>query len=89
MAKNRKLWDTYRFTGFRPTPTITGIFGDPKARVIRLIRRGKKQLVEPVGRFILPFTTGRYGEFETFPVAIPASTWTWKFAGWIAGRVGK
>jgi hypothetical protein len=89
MAKIRKLWDTYRFPGFRPAPTVTGIFGDPKARVIRLTRRGKKQFVEPAGRFIGPFTTGKHGGFETCLVGIPAFTWRWKFAGWIAGRAGK
>jgi hypothetical protein len=89
MATNRKLFDTYRFKGFRPAPTVTGIFGDPKARVIRLIRRGKKQFVELAGRFIRPFTIGRLAAFETSLAAIPASIWIWKSAGWIAGRVGK
>jgi hypothetical protein len=89
MAKNRKLWDTYRFPSFRPEPIIAGIFGDPKARVIRLIRKGKKQFVEPAGRFMRPFTTERPAEFETSLAAIPASTWRWKSVGWIAGRAGK
>src|SRR5437870_13191367 len=38
-----RLWDTYCFSGFRPEPTLRGIFGDPKARVITLNRRSKKQ----------------------------------------------
>ena len=33
---------TYRFPGFRPGTTVQGIFGDPKARVVYLHRRGKK-----------------------------------------------
>jgi transposase len=33
----------YSFPGFRPKPTVRGIFGDPKARVIRLERRSKKR----------------------------------------------
>jgi hypothetical protein len=89
MIKNRKLWDTYRFPGFRPAPTIIGIFGDPKARVIRLIRRGKKQFVEPAERFTEPFTIERHGEFETFHVGILAFTWRWKSAGWTVDRAGK
>jgi transposase len=28
----RRLWDAYWFPGFRPEPTVCGIFGDPKAR---------------------------------------------------------
>src|SRR5271156_720042 len=38
----RRLWDTYWFPGFRPEPTVRGIFGDPKAVVIGLKRRSKK-----------------------------------------------
>ena len=89
MTKNRKLWDTYRFPGFRPTPVVVGIFGDPKARVLRLNRRGKKQFVELAGQFIEPFTTEGHGEFEIFPVGIPAFTWKWKSAGWIVDLAGK
>lgn len=32
---------TSRFPRFRPAPTVVGLFGDPRARVIRLQRRGK------------------------------------------------
>src|SRR6202045_4755289 len=39
----RRLWDAYSFPGFRPEPTVQGVFGDPKARVIRLNRRSKKR----------------------------------------------
>src|SRR4029453_9822398 len=40
----RRLWDAYRFPGFRPGPTVTGIFGEPHARIITLTRRSKKGL---------------------------------------------
>ena len=46
MAKSRRLrrlWDTYRFPGFRPSHTVSGRFGDPKVRIIRLHRRAKKR----------------------------------------------
>ena len=43
----RRLWDTYRFLEFRPRPIAIGIFGDPHARVITLIRRSKKPPAEP------------------------------------------
>src|SRR5437762_11526205 len=42
--RSRRLWDAYCFPGFRPEPTVCGVFGDPKARVIRLSRRSKKRL---------------------------------------------
>jgi hypothetical protein len=32
----RRLWDAYRFPGFRPSPIVTGVFGDPHARILRL-----------------------------------------------------
>ena len=40
--RKRRLWDAYAFPGFRPEGTVGGIFGDPKARIIRLRRRSKK-----------------------------------------------
>ena len=35
---------SYCFPGFRPEQTVCGVFGDPKARVIKLNRRSKKRL---------------------------------------------
>ena len=37
----RRLWETYAFSGFRPTATVRGVFGDPKARIVSLMRRSK------------------------------------------------
>jgi len=86
MAKHKHLWDTYRFSGFYPEHTLSGIFGDPKGRVIGLVRRGKKVSVEPVGLSNAPSTIGRSEGFETCPVATPGSTWMWKSAGFsVAG----
>src|SRR5512135_2264758 len=47
MRKPRRLDDAYRFTGFRPGPTVRGVFGDPKARILRLLRPGKKRDFSP------------------------------------------
>ena len=41
--RQRRLWDAYAFPGVRPQPTVRGIFGDLKARVITLVRRSKKR----------------------------------------------
>src|SRR3954454_8033725 len=41
MRKPRRLDDAFRFPGFRPEATVRGLFGDPKARILRLPRRGK------------------------------------------------
>src|SRR6201982_4243842 len=41
--RKRRLWDAYYCPGFRPEPTVHGVFGDPKACVIKLKRRSKKR----------------------------------------------
>src|SRR6516162_4965064 len=46
--RRRRLWDAYCFPGFRPQPTVHGVFGDPKARVIKLKRRSKKRFADAV-----------------------------------------
>ena len=46
MRKVKTLYDPYRFCGFRPLRMIKGVFGDPKARVIELVRREKKRSAE-------------------------------------------
>src|SRR5438445_11302776 len=58
----RRLWDAYRFPGFRPSPTVTGIFGEPHARIITLTRRSKKGLrdLRPgAARLVRPQATPR------------------------------
>ena len=49
--KPRHLRDSYRFAGFYPSVTVSGLFGDHCARVIRLSRRSKKQSARSVGAF--------------------------------------
>jgi hypothetical protein len=55
MAKQRRakrLWDCYKFPGFKPTSTVTGVFGDRQTRVITLTRRSKKQSAETAEKFM-------------------------------------
>jgi hypothetical protein len=68
MGKKRKLLDEYRFPGFRPKAEIKGIFGDPKARVIKLERTQKKQYAGNVARFIEVITTRRCDGYEIYHV---------------------
>src|SRR5450759_1302424 len=77
--KYRRLWDTYRFPSFRPSSAVHGIFGDPKARVIRLHRRGKKLSAESVATRIEPGTTAGCAEYATCRVGTLGSTWSWRF----------
>jgi hypothetical protein len=80
MEKHKRLWDLYRFLGFSPEHTVSGIFGDPHARVLGLVRRGKKVSVEAVVRFTMLFTIERFGGSGTFPAVASAFFWNWKSA---------
>lgn len=44
--KKKRLLDAYRFPEFRPLDDVKGVFGDPMARVITLVRRSKKLAAE-------------------------------------------
>jgi hypothetical protein len=57
MGKKRRLLDEYQFPGFRPQSEIQGIFGDPRARVIRLKKTQKKRFADAVARLIGDTTT--------------------------------
>ena len=46
-TKQRRLLDAYRFPGFRPMDEVRGVFGDPNARIITLVRRSRNR---PAGR---------------------------------------
>jgi hypothetical protein len=41
--RKRRLQDAYALPGFRPVATVRGLFGDFKARIIKLNRRSKKR----------------------------------------------
>jgi len=55
--RKRRLWDAFAFPGFRPEGTVRGIFGDPKARILRLKRRSKKRCAAVVDACITDGTT--------------------------------
>jgi hypothetical protein len=65
----RRLSDTYAFPGFRPHPTVRGVFGDPKVRVITLIRRSKKRSAAPAVACTGAGTTGASVWFAISPAA--------------------
>src|ERR1035437_1134751 len=79
--RRRRLWDTYTFPGFRPQPTVRGVFGDPKARIITLARRAKKRFAGAAGEFIRVGTTGVYGRFAICRAATRASSWRLRSGG--------
>jgi hypothetical protein len=89
MRKLRRLSDSYRFPGFKPKQAVIGIFGDPHARVVTLVRQGKKLYVvsaeQVAGLSMIESSEG----FGTSPAAIPASTWNWRSDASSAGGAGK
>lgn len=85
MKKKKRLWDTYRFPGYRPSPIVMGVFGDPQALVIMLERRGKKQHVATVEPYTGVSMTGRGAESGISPVETSASTLRWRSGGYAAG----
>ena len=86
--RKRRLGDAYRFKGFRPQADVRGIFGDAKARIMRLVRRSKKRFVVAVDAFSQAGTTGAGGVFAISPVAICGSTWRSKYGACSAAVVG-
>ena len=66
--RQRRLWDAYAFPGFRPQPTVRGVFGDPKARVITLVRRSKKRSAAAAVEFIVQQIKGTGVGFLASPL---------------------
>jgi hypothetical protein len=89
MRKQRRLWDTYRFPGFRPRSTVQGIFGDPKARVMFLNRRGKKVFAVPAAISSEDGTIASGVGFATWGVEIIEFIWISRCVGSIARGAGK
>ena len=81
MGKRKTLLDEYRFPGFRPKAGVRGIFGEPKARVIRLDRTQKKRCAGYAAGFIGVSTTERGAGFGTFRAGTFGFIWTWRSVG--------
>ena len=79
MGKKRRLLDEYQFPGVRPRSAIQGMFGDPKARIIRLDRTEKKRPVAVAGPYIGATTTRQCGGYGTCPAGMHGYTWRWRF----------
>jgi hypothetical protein len=85
MHKRRTLSDLYYFPGCKPKKTVHGVFGDPNARVIKLVRQGKKLLVGYAGRFIEPIALAKFDWSAIFPLVAPGFILNWKSGASCAG----
>ena len=77
------------FPGFRPGPTVIGIFGDPQARVIALGRRSKKRRVGPAAACSAAGTIARCAASGISPVATRASISTSRSGASPAGAAAR
>lgn len=85
--KRRRLVDAYAFPGFRPLATVRGVFGDPKAQLITLVRRTKKPSAAVALWRIAYGTTAPEDECGTYRVEVGASFSIWKYGVFIAAAV--
>jgi hypothetical protein len=77
--RKRRLRDAYRFPGFRPVDDLRGVFGDPYARVVTLVRRSKKRRAGRVDGSNPAGTIEGSGAFEILEPAICVSTWSSRY----------
>jgi hypothetical protein len=76
ISRKRRLRDAYRFAGFRPVDDLRGVFGDPYARVIVLVRRSKKRRAGRADGSNPAGTIAGSGAFEILEPAVCAYTWS-------------
>lgn len=79
MRKRRTLSDLYHFPGCKPKKTTHGIFGDPHAYVITLVRRGKKLHAGYAVLFIELIVTARFDWSAISPAGAREFISNWKF----------
>jgi hypothetical protein len=74
--RRRRLLDAYRFPGFRPVDDLHGMFGDPYARVVTLVRRSKKRRAGHAGISSPGDTIEGSGPFEISRAATCGYIWS-------------
>ncbi len=74
MLKTHELRDAFRFPFFTPTLRVRGVFGDPQAIIVDLVRRQKKRSAAPVDSAVVLGTTVAPSPFVIFPVEGEEST---------------
>lgn len=89
MTEQRRLTDAYRFRGFKPQQKVVGVFGDPKARVIRLKRTQKKLHARRAVNLHQVIMTKRTIGYAIFHAAITEFILNWKYAALSVGNARK
>jgi hypothetical protein len=82
MKTKKSFSEIYSFPGFRARSKFKqGILGDPKARVVELVRRQKKQFVQPAGGLPEVITISGLTVFEILTAGICGFIWNLNTAG--------
>jgi len=87
--RRRRLLDAYGFVGFRPRAEVRGVFGDPKARVVTLDRRGKKRFADIADALRRVGTTDASGGFAICRAATRVFSWRSRSGASSAAFAGK
>ena len=85
--KNKRLRGTYGFAGFVPLAAVHGVFGDPKAVILKLSRRRKKRCAVDVVAGVVVTTTADSSKCGIFRAETDVFTWKWTFGGWTVRAV--
>jgi hypothetical protein len=89
MKKTKRLTDAYRIPGFKPKQILTGVFGDPKARIIKFNRIEKKHVAQTAVENIKVTMTGKTVLSGIFPVVTLGFSSNWRSVASSAGSAGK
>ena len=84
MKDTQTLSALFSVPGFRACSRLHGIFGDPHARLVTLVRRKKQPSAPAVGRGIAPSTTARRAGCGIPMRRAGVSTWRLNNGGWPA-----
>ncbi len=85
MKTKTALIQTYSFPGFRARARFKcGVFQDPTARVLELVRRQKKRFVQVAGVVRKASTIGDCTAFVIWTQAEPESIWNSSTGEWSA-----
>ena len=87
ILKRKRLRDAYRFPGFVPMAAVQGVFGDPKAVVVKLSRRRKKRCAVNAVAGVAVTTTTESSKSGICRAEIGEFTWKWTFGGWTVRAV--
>ena len=85
--KNRRLRDAYRFLGFVPLAAVQGVFGDPKAVIVKLTRRRKKRCAVDVANGVAVTTTTGSSKCGICRAETDGFTWERTFDEWTVRAV--